>query len=268
MNYSEHLPSPQLAAIVKHYWSLEHDGARADPETILPDGCPELVFNLSDRFERIDGAKTEIQPATLFAGQMRRSITIRATGKVALFGVRFQAAGASALGRFSLYELTDRIFDIESVLGREGTEMEEAVNLASGFEKKIAVFESFLVEAMGKRVQPGTVVNAAIDLIERYGGEVTISKLANCLNISERRLERNFREQVGLSPKKFSRIVRFQNVVRTIERATDTKMLDAALSLGYFDQSHMIRDFREFSGKSPLEYFTETHRMSALFTAV
>jgi AraC-like DNA-binding protein len=267
VNYREQSPSPLLAAIVKHYWSLEFDGAGAELETILPDGCPELVFNLSDRFQRIDGLKTEVQPATLFAGQISRGISIKPTGKVDLFGVRFQPAGASALGKYSLHELTNRMFDINSVFGREGTQLEETVNLARNFESKIGVFESFVFNGLRRRELAATIAAAAIDVIGRHAGNISISRLIEHLNISERGLERSFREHIGLPPKKFARIVRFQNVVRTIEGATDTTMLDTALSYGYFDQSHMIRDFREFSGKSPLEYFTETHRMSALFTA-
>jgi AraC-like DNA-binding protein len=267
VNYREQSPSPLLAAIVKHYWSIEFDGAGAELETILPDGCPELVFNLSDRFQRIEGLKIEIQPATLFAGQISRGISIKPTGNVDLFGVRFQPAGASALGRYSLNELTDRMFDIETVFGREGKQLEELVNLARNFESKIGVFESFVFSGLRRRESAATITAAAIDVILRHVGNISISKLSEHLNISERGLERSFREHVGLAPKKFARIVRFQNVVRTIESATERTMLDTALSFGYFDQSHMIRDFREFSGKSPLEYFNETHRISALFTA-
>ena len=150
MLYQEREPTRALAAVIKHFWELKGDGASSEPEIILPDGCPELVFNLSDRFEQ---------------------------------------------------------------------------------------------------------------------GSIAISNLSHTLNTSERSLERIFRERVGLSPKKFARIVRFQNILRTIENVPDSKMLDAALTFGYFDQSHMIRDFREFSGKSPQDYFNQTHRLSALFTA-
>ncbi|MFL6469082.1 MAG: DUF6597 domain-containing transcriptional factor [Pyrinomonadaceae bacterium] len=265
MIYRERLPSPELAAIIKRYWSLEYDGVDAEPETILPDGCPELIFNLSDRFRRIDEGRSEIQPASLFAGQISRRITITPTGKVKLFGVRFKPAGAFSLGGFSVHEMTDRMFDIGSILGRNGSELEEVINIAPTFEARIVAFEKFVLNT-AQNAEADFCVSSAIDLIMERRGNVQISKLAEFLNRSERSLERSFRQRVGLTPKMFARIVRFQNVVRTIEGASDANMLDTALSFGYFDQSHMIRDFREFSSKSPLEYFNETHRISALFT--
>ena len=268
MLYQEREPSRALAAVIKHFWELKDEGTSSEPEVILPDGCPELVFNLSDRFERIDGDRTEIQPATLFAGQISRNITIRPTGNISLFAVRFQPAGASVLGRFSLHELTDQTFSIASVLGRDGTELEERLNVAPNFDAKIAEFERFIFRTIRGDAKMGTIVTPSIKLIHKYQGNIAISNLTRSLNTSERDLERNFRERVGLSPKKYARIVRFQSVLRSIESSADSKMLDAALSFGYFDQSHMIRDFREFSGKSPQDYFNEGHRLSALFTAV
>ena len=85
--------------------------------------------------------------------------------------------------------------------------------------------------------------------------------------IGERRIERMFDKYVGVSPKMFSRIVRFRGVVRSIETAESFGLLDTALSFGYFDQSHMIHEFNEFAGTSPIAYFEQTHRLSELFTS-
>ena len=265
MKYIEAEPNPRLSHIIKRYWSLESDDLVGEPETILPDGCPEIVFNLSDRFERIDGSNSELQPATLFAGQISRSISIRPTGKVSLFGVRFHPTGAFTVGRISQNELTDKIFDIESIFGRRGSDLEEAINLEYTFESRIAIFERFVFANRPKVENTKNVCTFAADYLNRTAGNTSIAKLADMLNISERNLERKFREQVGLSPKKFARIVRFQNVVRSIESAAYPSFLDIALSFGYFDQSHLIRDFQEFGGQSPLEYFEATHRMSTFF---
>src|SRR5688500_8015776 len=112
MQYRETLPSPRLAGFVKCYWTLEQGAFEAVkvPEPVVPDGCIEIIFNLADRFERLHGEnRAETQPATLVAGQMRKSVLIRPTGHVRLFGVRFQPAGAFRFFRFSLSELTDRI---------------------------------------------------------------------------------------------------------------------------------------------------------------
>ncbi len=150
MEYRERQPSYKLARHIKRFWSLEYDpaGVAAEPETVLPDGCPEIVFNLSDRFRRIDSGTDEIQPATLFAGQMSRNIAIQPTGAVRLFGVRFHPAGASPLGGFPMCELTDQVIGIDCALGRGGPELEAKIWEANSFEQRITTFEEFFLDRL------------------------------------------------------------------------------------------------------------------------
>lgn len=269
MKYRESKPSPALAGNIKIFWSLECDsaGEASEPETVLPDGCPEIVFNLSDRFERLHANGREVQPATLFAGQMRRSIAIRPTGHVHLFGVRFHPAGAFAVGGLPMHELTNQILPIEWVLGSGGSEIESRVWDADRFEKRIAAFEKFFTARLAAQPREDVLSAHAAALIARSGGSISVSRLCERLGVSERRLERRLRAQVGLSPKTLARIVRFQRVVRKLQYAETPKVLDAVHELGYFDQSHLIRDFREFSGDTPLGYFEKTHSISDIFTA-
>lgn len=269
MNYRETPPSDRLAGHIKRFWSLEYDAAgdRPQAETVLPDGCPEIVFNLSDRFERIHLAGSEIQPSTLFAGQMSRSIAIQPTGCVRLFGVRFHPAGAFPLGGFPMHELTDRIIGIEGAVGREGKELEARTWDAENFEKRIAAFEAFFLKKLAAHSGKNDDISAyAARVISRSGGLISISRLSENLGVSERRLERRFRSRVGISPKVLARIVRFQTLLGRIQKAETPGILDVSLELGYYDQSHAIRDFREFSGTTPLGYFQKTHGLSDVFT--
>ena len=265
MRYREAAPSPELSNVIKRFWSLDSEDPSGQAETILPDGCPEIVFNLSDRFQRIEGPNSTLQPSALFAGQISRSISIRPTGKVSLFGVRFQPAGAFVFGRISSREFTDRIFDISSVFGRSAIDLEDAINQAPKFESRIYFFEQFVRANCGDFNNEDRLCKYAVDHIGRNAGNASISGLATMLNISERSLERRFQDHIGLAPKKFARIIRFQNAVRSIESADHPDFLDIALTFGYFDQSHLIRDFQEFCGQSPLEYFEATHKMSSFF---
>ena len=171
------------------------------------------------------------------------------------------------LGRIPQHELADRMFYIESIFGRQGIELEEAINHARSFESRVAIFERFVLAKFSGYKITSNVCTHAAEYIGRKAGNAQVSDLAAKLNISERNLERKFRDEIGLSPKKFARIVRFQNVVRSIESAVYPDFPDIALTFGYFDQSHLIRDFREFSGQSPLEYFEATHHMSSFFTS-
>ncbi len=268
MDYGEVLPSPNLVGFIKRFWFLQyaHGGKTPEPETVLPDGCPEIVFNLSDRFERVHAYGREVQSAALFAGQIRHCISIRATGRVSLFGVRFQPAGAWPLGRFSMHELTDEICDIAEPLGPDGSELKLRISEAASFKERIAVFEGFFLNRLAT-AKSDAIAHHASSLIQTRDGHISIRDLADRMGIGERRLERRFRESVGISPKLLARIVRFQGVVRKIRQAETPQLLDAVHEFGYFDQSHMVRDFKEFSGETPLAYFQKTHKISDIFTA-
>ena len=268
MKYIERKPSSLLAGQIKRYWSLEYEpaGEIIEPETVLPDGCPEIVFNLSDRFRRLDRNGGEIQPAALFAGQITRSIAIEPTGSVRLFGVRFHPAGAHALFRFPLCDLNDQIIDLGLGLGRDGVELEEMISLAGSFSERIALFDSFFRSRLAGLDHFETTADHAVRMIVDSGGTTPISRLRGKLGVSERTLERSFKRCVGTSPKMLSRMVRFQRLLNMVQNAKTPGFLEASLDLGYFDQSHAIREFREFSGTTPLAYLQTNHGLSDVFT--
>jgi AraC-like DNA-binding protein len=267
MEYLEAKPSPRLAGYIKCFWSIRSDVGSVGPEPVLPDGCPEIVFNLADRFRRIhpDGSH-ETQAAAIVSGQLRSSISIMPTGRVELFGVRFHPSGAFPLLRTRMHELTDRVEALDSLIGHDGSEILERIAAADSFRDRVLEFERFLLRSLAGSVWSDDLPGRLSRIIIERRGQISVSGLCASTGLGERRLERTFQRFVGLSPKTFARIVRFQNVVRRIEQAESTNLLDTALDLGYYDQSHMVREFREFAGKSPLAYFEETHRISELFT--
>ena len=237
-----------------------------EPETVLPDGCPEIVFNLSDRFVRLHDHHEETQPAALFAGQMSRRILIRPSGSVRLFGVRLQPGAASAFLGFPAHEATNQIIDLAAI-GRTFREIEGKINEAKSFAERIDVFEHFFMDRL-QGFEIDQVAFAASEAIVRTDGLLKVSALAASLGISERRLERSFAQTIGLPPKTLSRIVRFQSAVRAFQDGVSKGFLDAALQFGYYDQSHLIRDFKEFSGVTPQTYFGRANRLSDMFTGL
>jgi len=265
--YREAKPSSQASDIVERFWSVEYNGfADAPVEPVLPDGCPEIVFNLADRFQRIPTyGDVETQASAIVSGQIRKRILIRPTGRVSLFGVRFRPHAAAGFLGVGMASLTDQVVPLESVVGSFSGELEARIVEAATFEERVAVVEI----ALGSRRANGDFSIAAglTEMISDSGGRMTVKDLVTCAGIGERRIERMFDKYVGVSPKVFSRIVRFRGVVQSIETADSFGMLDTALSFGYFDQSHMIHEFNEFAGTSPLGYFEQTHRLSELFTS-
>lgn len=267
MRYSEIPPSPVLRRYVQCYWTLEAAReAAAPPEPVMPDGRIELIFNLADPFQRFHAnGYVETQPLSIVAGQMRNCAMIGPSGAIDLFGVRFTHAGASPFFSFPLNELTDRIVDLKAVLGAGCRQTEERLNEARTLKQRVAVIESALLRLLSKNTGLDLIVENASRIITGNKGLAAIDRVTEALGVNERTLERRFQQKFGLSPKRFSRIIRFQNFLSAARTGHSRDILDTALSFGYYDQAHLIREFREFSGKTPLAFFGSEYKLSEVF---
>jgi AraC-like DNA-binding protein len=274
MRYSEIAPAKHLAKYVKCYWVLEQStapersaaGESCAPEAVVPDGSIEIIFNLSDPFRRYhSGGRIETQPLSIVAGQMREHALIEPSGKVKLFGIRFQAAGAYPFFRFSLSELTGRIESLASVWGGGANELEEKINEALSPEECTAIVEGELGKLLSANRKFDGIVESASEMITSHRGLVATRDVSRILSVSARRLERRFQHRFGLTPKFFSRIVRFQNLLGALREERKEGLLGTALSFGYYDQAHLIHEFKEFSGKSPAAFFADEYQFSQFF---
>ena len=268
MHYAEITPSKHLAKYVKCFWLLEQPASaeKNAPEPVMPDGSLEIVFNLGDPFRRYhaDG-NVETQSSAIIAGQMREFALIEPSGNVALFGIRFHPAGAYPFFKFPLSELTGRIESLETAWGKMAGEIEEKINAARTSEECVAVAEQALYRLLTGNKNFDPIVEEASRIIVENKGLATIETLTETLGVSGRRLERRFQDRFGLTPKFFSRIIRFQNLLAALQKEQKENLLGTALSFGYYDQSHLIHEFREFSGKSPSAFFENEYQFSQFF---
>lgn len=235
MEYQESVPRGPLRAYVRCVWTMRSKGG--GPERILPDGTCEIVLNRGDPF-RHEG---RLQPRAMVVGQMPRFMEIEPSGAVDLVGVRFRPGGLFPFLRAPMHELTGTWADLKDI--------DRGLRLEDGVEEALLV-----------RLRPGNgAVAAAVAAIERGAGR--IDTIARDVGVHPRRLERMFRQEVGLPPKMLARIARFQGVLRG-----SGDWAAVAQACGYFDQAHLIRDFKEFAGETPAAYFARRHPMSDAFT--
>ena len=249
MNYTEIEPRAELAPYVKCYWRLQGDGPGA-VERIVPDGCSEIVLNRADPFRAVDG--DGIQPRLMLVGQIRRFLRIVPTGAVDLLGIRFRPGGLYPILGVPMAELTDLRIRLGDASARLERELEGA---------DLDRIEETLLRML--RPRSGTVTPSIRDILAR-NGDVSIASLGT----SARTLERAFRREVGIPAKLLARITRFQGVIRAVEETARLDWAGLAVDCGYYDQAHLIRDFKAFSGLSPSRYFATEHPMSDFFTGV
>lgn len=268
MYYEELRPSEPLARYVKCYWALQVDDSSGgnEPETVLPDGSLEIVFNLADRFRRFHADGTiERQPRAIAVGQMRRFVKIQPTGKVDLFGVRFQTAGAYHFFKCSLNGLTDKIVELDAILENRCPDLEARIYSAGSTHARAAIVEGLLLSSLRYPRPNERVVEAVKQHISVNSGVVSIRQISKDLGVSQRQLERHFLELVGVSPKFYSRIIRLQSILYLGRSRMPGDMLALALDHGYYDQSHFVREFTEFAGKSPTAFLRDENRMAEAF---
>jgi AraC-like DNA-binding protein len=264
-SYREVLPAPPLRRYIECYWFLRARRAAApEPQPILPDGCMELVLNLGDPFRRCHedsrNAWSEEQPSRMLVGQMDHHVTVRATGTVDVVGVRFHPSGAHPLLRFPMAELANELVPLEDVVclpARLGSD--------SSTEERKRALDAILSERFGNAAAPDPDFERAVSSIVRAEGRISVDDLAAGMGVGPRQLERRFRERVGLGPKRFAKVLRFQSVFRS-GFLDERSWAELALDCGYYDQSHFIRDFKSFTGRSPSILFSNENVVTRVFT--
>ncbi len=268
LEYREFTPVPAVAGHVECFWTLEGTVPEdAPPDRILPDGRTELIWNLSDPFHRHrpDGPPHR-QGTALLVGQITSPLFVTPGRQVSLVAPRFRiAALGSFLQGLAAAELTDRDPSVEEVLGRRLRDMEEKLGSIPDSQARIRVLEAALVADIARAGPVDPQVAAAVDLIVASNGRVRMDDLTHPTGLSPRQMERRFRQAVGVTPKRLARIVRFQRLMARLHEAERIGWGQLAISCGYYDQAHLIRDFREFTGCAPGEYFGADHRLAELF---
>lgn len=269
MEYKIYMPSGTLSKQVKYYWSLE--SAKGDKgsgrERIFPDGCIELIFHYGNLFRKYDTPQTfHIQPRSFIHGQIKSYIEIEPTGTVGIFSARFNPAGLQPFIDFDVDSFTGRTLSVEEIWGSEGVVLENEMLACYGNDERVTVIEDFLLKKRQDLKIDNTPVEYCVEALFKSVGAVSIESLAEELRIGKRQLERRFIAAVGLSPKVLARIIRFQNTLQLIENKEFRSFTGVAHEGGFYDQAHFIKDFRDFTGLNPKQYFSENLEMAKHFS--
>lgn len=254
-------PSAVLAPFVRHYWMLESDDALT-VQRIIPTGSVELVFH---RGSPLSSAGRTL-PHTSLCGQSLSFSDLAPTGKVDMISVVFHPFGAKAFFEEPLCELSTHTGADELNLGAL-RELEDKIRHARGDSECIGFIESFLLGRLnGCKEYNYRRIAGAVDAVNRFGGEISVSRLAENACLGTKQFQRLFREYVGLAPKEFMRVVRFHKALYTMQNDPLLTFTQVACECGYYDQSHMIGEFRRFSGYTPGEYLARCEPHSDYFS--
>jgi AraC-like DNA-binding protein len=264
IEYREIEPSPVLAPFVRCLWHLSGpaDAAR-EAQPIVPDGCVEIVLNVGDPFLRVNGG-THVQPAAMLVGQLTGPVVVIPTGVVDVWGVRMHPWGAAECLAIPLVELRESTVALDEVLrglSDLASEVDDRREGVGGEYVLMAALERWI----GRRRLPDPGVRAAVQLITRAPTLASVRSMGARLGRSTRWVQRTFRDSVGLTPKMLARIARVQRAMRAATSQPSRHWSAIAADVGYFDQSHLVRDFRQIVGCTPSEFAARDRTITDVF---
>lgn len=253
-NLLHHIP-PELKPYVRSVSSYQSYVPDHYPHriSIFANGFPGIFFIESDRPVILDG-DTELSKLFVY-GQTVKPIEIAFTGsyKAIIFSLIPQSL--RALFRIKAKELTDECTEVALLPFKGAKELQHQLYEEEHLDEQVKQISSFLCSLLpdGNLIIDKALLCATATM-EQTKGDVSLKRLQENLNITERTFERKFQEYVGVSPKLYARICRFSSMVQHLEYAEYSKLSDIAYEYGFSDQSHFNKTFKEFAGLTPSEY--------------
>jgi len=259
-NTLEHLgfkriePSEPLKAYIDSYWFI--DATCTNPQGfqqfLHPDGGMGFIFNYGDSLS-FDGKSDHDR--TYLDGTNTKTIRLVLTENINAVGIRFKPAGASVFFNTPLHELKDQRVNIKDLNSIHFANLADRISAQEGLHAKMAIIEQVLLQARSTNRIISTRMTSAIQKIKDCQGRLELNSLSQHLNINQRKLERLFKVQLGMTASEFTKTVRAEQA-RTLLKKTAIPLAEAAYKLGFYDQAHFTKSFKSVVGITPGQYRT------------
>lgn len=253
MVYLERAPCPLLRSLVRMLWYCRAPHIPHRRERVLPNGCMQIILNLSRNYLTncgVDGESDKRLPRAIVVGTRARYEVVDTADMEELAGIVFQPGGFAGLFRERANLFFERSIGLDDVW--VGARVTDRMNEVATPVERLRTLDALLTQLFHQGIRRSELANHAIYLFRDTA--LSVAQCARSVGVSERRLSQVFCEQVGVSPKMWCRIRRFQTAVRALHRGVDVPWAELALRCGYYDQSHFANDFRAFSGINPTTY--------------
>ena len=249
-----------LAHYVRQYAHLEgHTGNATAVHSVPARATPliEFQFGNPNEVHWCDRPLVETSQRVQVVGlQTHRRVRLEFTGKVETFMIFFQPTGLHRLFSVPMHELTNTHNEARAVLGAPIEELADRLSNGRSFEERVRIANAFFVRRCSTLASPDRITTSAMSILGRRG-RVQVPSLAEQACMSLRQFERRFTREIGLPPKLYARIARFESALESKALSTHESWTDITNRLGYFDQMHLIKDFKEFSGEIPTRLISQ-----------
>ncbi len=260
----EHRPADSLQPYIETYWKATFNvaGEPGFSHHIVPNGCIELIIHLTDHHCKLrrEGNSYDRSPPFTLMGIYDRPYIVRFPSAVRTFGIRFHPDGFRHLlgvppGAFvSTYE------DGVSVAGKQLEQFCERIREELSTDRQVMAADRFFTEQLARQKKSRDFTHDTMDLIRKTNGLIRINELNDAIPVSPRQLQRLFRQHYGFTITDYIRYARLNTVRKYLLSGQSFTQL--SYELGFSDQSHFIREFRNFTGVSPNGFIKEMDRFS------
>ncbi|MEQ9424809.1 MAG: AraC family transcriptional regulator [Cyclobacteriaceae bacterium] len=258
-------PLAQHIESIFHYEQFKPDHSK---ERVVPTGHVHLIFEL-DGFVRhtYDGETLAVNGThskVWIAGMKTRHISISAHQNSEMFVVQFKPGGAYPFFHFPIENLNGKVVQTEELFGDELINLREQLLSGGSPESKFKLAEDWLLQRLDKSRAPS---NELLQIISKLQSEpvANLNSIIEAYPNTQQHLIRQFKKYVGLTPKVFQRIIRFNDLLKRIQNKETITWAQIAFECGYSDQPHFIKEFKHFSGFNPCEFIKMDHNQQGNF---
>ena len=220
MEFTRIDPHPALTEWIECYWMMYSDDILPQVEKIIPDGFTELIFNYRDVYQSKISGRWNLQTPNLLAGQLRTYFYLQNTGTTGSVAIKLKPAALTQLFGFSMDQYVDQIVDLDGLAHPALKALSEQISTAVALKQaqNSELVKELLDNYFANLVKSATEnpLKHPLDFIFQTNGMVTVAEMATAAGVSERQLERLFKRYIGLSPKYYARIIRFNYIFKMI----------------------------------------------------
>ena len=270
--YEESSPSPILKDFILRFYQVRGftSSLVSYTESTLPNGYTSLVLHFEEKIKvsnvKYDGEKI---PQFYIFGKYTQPIYVEHTfGNVDVFGVIFKPGAFRFLTREAQSIFTDTLVAVDHLDNKINEILEQMYEAKFHIEEKLLLkerrklLESFFCKKLEFKRYKANIVDVALSKIYQNKGNIKVKELSKALNISQQHLKRLFRDQIGLTPKFYAKTVRFNNVIKELDKSPNIDLLQLATNYGYHDPSHLIKEFYLFTGNKPSIFLKEENTLA------
>jgi AraC-like DNA-binding protein len=246
MDFRRIEPTGHACKAIDYYWLAKDDNSTCVKQKIIPDGFAEIIFHFGDQYRINLHGRWQRQGRRLLAGQLTKYFYLENTGVSDMMGIKLKPAAVTHLFGISMKDLVDRVVVLDEKIKIDTENVDEYFN-------RLCV-----------NYPCDHPADKAVEIILSKKGMITVAELCSEIDVSERYVQTLFQKYVGLSPKFFSRVIRFSHIFNLIKEH-DPDWAEVVYKAGYYDQSHFIRNFKAFTGEDPGEYLFAEKTLANFF---